>query len=291
MIRKHIPEPIKEKYRRMRASVLSLDLSKSKLFPQPEEELLASQDISMIVSIHDAPELTLRCLSSLEDYGGNAEIILVNDASQLEETVNLIRDFQQRNGWQVINHDEVLGHSRSCKDGSGLATRPYLCLLNSDTVVTPHSWWAAKEAFDLEPRIAVTGPSTSWARSKQAVPRAEYCRHYWTNNQIYAFAQKYVSKRPQRSWVDQPEVMGFAFFIRRNLWDQLGGFDQNLPDYGNETELCKRLLRSGYRVVWTPNSYIHHFGQSSYGRKGQEEISRRRLAAQAYIRSLNNTKD
>ena len=45
---------------------------------------------------------------------------------------------------------------------------------------------------------------------------------------------------------DQPEISGFAFFIRREVWENFGGFDEKLPDYGNESELCIRLLKSGY---------------------------------------------
>lgn len=61
---------------------------------------------------------------------------------------------------------------------------------------------------------------------------------------------------------------GFALFIRRSLWEQAGGFDQRLPDYGNEMELCRRIAEEGYRLVWIRNSYIHHFGQQSYRGNG-----------------------
>lgn len=285
---KFIPEPIREVYRKVRGKVLSLGLSQSIAFSQPGEELLASNDISVIVPIRDAPEVTSRCLSSLEDYGGNAEVILVNDASRLEETIHLICEVQQRNGWQVIDHDKRLGHSRSCEHGSQISTRKYLCFLNSDTVVTPWSWWAAKDAFEADPRIAVAGPSTSWTATKQSILRAEYCRRYWTNKQIYAFAQKYISKQPHRSWVDLPAVGGFAFFIRRSVWQEFKGFDTRLPDYGNETELCRRLSNAGFRITWTKNSYIHHFGRSSYGRTmTPHQIRTRSLASKVFIDSLH----
>lgn len=289
MLRKYIPESIKKPYRRIRAELLSIGLSRSGTFEQPEDEVRASKDISVIVAIHDSPKVTRRCLKSLEKYGANAEIILVDDGSQLQETIHLIRDYQQRNGWTLIRHDDPLGHSRSCEDGSRVATRSYLCFLNSDTVITPWSWRAAKEAFGSDSRIAVTGPATSYSATKQGIPRAEYCRNYWTNNQIYAFAKKYISKQSPKSLVDLPVVGGFAFFIRRLIWVESGGFDTRLPDYGNETELCKRLFKKGFRIVCTQNSYIHHFGQGSYGRvMSQDMMQEKRLAAQAYIDSLHD---
>ncbi len=278
-------------YRRLRADFLSLDLSKSEFFMQPEEELLASNSISVIIAIHDAPEVVQRCFESLERYAGNVEVILVDDGSQLQETIDLIREYQQRNGWTVIRHEKPLGHSRACKDGSQVATRPYLCFLNSDTIITPWSWKAAKEAFDSDQRIAVTGPATSRAATKQTIRRADYCRNYWTNSQIYAFAKKYVSKQLPKFWIDLPMVGGFAFFIRRTIWEEFGGFDPKLPDYGNESELCRRVLAHGLRVIWTRNSYIHHFGKVSYSRiAGENDIRQRSITAEDYINSLHRNR-
>jgi GT2 family glycosyltransferase len=271
----------------VRAKLLSIGLGQSMDIVQPREEILASSDISVIIAIHDSPKVTRRCLESVENYGANAQIILVDDGSRLQETIDIVHEYQERNGWTVIRHDKALGHSRSCEAGGRLVSRPYLCLLNSDTVVTPWSWQAAKEAFESDTKVAVTGPSTSRTSTKQTVWRAECCRNYWTDTQIYEFAKKYVSKRPSKTWVDLPYVGGFAFFIRHTLWKQLGGFDPNLPDYGNEVELCKRLRGLGLRIVWTQNSYIHHFGKGSYGRiMSQSKMKERRLAAKAPSRKM-----
>jgi GT2 family glycosyltransferase len=287
-LRKNTPEWLKEPYRQFRAGLLSIDLSRTGTFDQPQDEIQASQDISVVIAIHDSFEPTCRCLKSIERYGAKSEIVLVDDASELKETVNMIREYQERNSWKVIRHDKTMGHSQSCADGARVSTRPYLCFLNSDTFITPWSWAGAKQAFELDPRIAVTGPSTSWAGTKQKVRRAEYCRNYWTDNQSLAFAEKYVSSHRNAIPVDLYEVSGFAFFIRRIIWNDLGGFDLHLPDYGNESELCVRLSKRGFRIVWTQNSYIHHFGQKTFlATMGREQIVNRRLAAKAYIDRLH----
>jgi GT2 family glycosyltransferase len=284
MIQNHVPEWIKPIYRRARSCVLTLNLRALSSIAQPEEELLASSHISVIVPIHDAADVTQRCLQSLEVYGGNAEIVLMDDGSQLQETKDLIQQYGRRNGWGVLRHEVALGHSRSCEDGAAAASRPYLCFLNSDTVVTPCSWSSAVEAFAADAQIAVTGPSTSHSATVQTIRRANYCRDYWTNEQIYAFARQYTSRQLLRSWVDLPIVGGFAFFVRREIWDQFGGFDPELPDYGNESEFCRRLRARGYRVVWTKNGYIHHIGGSSYGKViGRAEIRRRQRYGRDYI--------
>ncbi|MFA5422304.1 MAG: glycosyltransferase family 2 protein [Phycisphaerae bacterium] len=264
--KKYLPEQVKRQYRRVRAAVLSAGLRVNGDYPQPQEELRASGDMSVIIPICDAPVVTARCLRSVERYGGDAEIILVNDGSEMPETIEIINDFQNRNGWKLINNPKRLGHTRVNNNAAKQATRTYLCLLNSDTVLTPWSWRGAAEAFEADENIAVAGPSTSRSSSTQQVSRASYCRMYWSDKQIWSFANKYVSSRPDRAWVDMDYVDGFAFFIRREIWEEMGGFNTEIPDYGNELELCERIRKKGYRIVWTANSYIHHFGKSSYGK-------------------------
>ena len=92
-MKKYIPNIVKDKIRYFRAQILSVGLSENKQFLQSDQELVSSSDFSVVVAIHDAPQVTLRCLKSLAKYGGNAEIILINDGSKLEETISIINEF------------------------------------------------------------------------------------------------------------------------------------------------------------------------------------------------------
>jgi GT2 family glycosyltransferase len=267
--------------------VMMRNFPRDKQFEQSTEDALASGSMSIIVPIHDAPVVTRRCLVSLEKYAAKAEIILVNDGSKLIETVNMIQHFADRNHWKFVHHEKPLGHSRASEAGADLATRPYLCLLNSDTVVTPSCWRLVKEAFELDERIAVAGPSTSNAGTThlQTLPIARYLCRYLNDNQICDLAGRLVAKCAHPLVSDQTFVCGFAFFIRLSLWNKFDGFDRNLPDYGNEDELGKRVLAEGYRLVWVRNAYIHHFGSQSYREVlGDKAISARIDTALAYIR-------
>ncbi len=240
--------------------------------------------MSIVVAVHDALEDTRRCLNSLEIFGGKAEVIIVDDGSKLESVKSLLDDFCSRNGWKLVRQAVPLGHSRASEAGVSVSTRPYVCLLNSDTVITPHSWMGIARAFDESPQIAVVGPSTSYTPTPQTVWRAYYCCPYWSDGEIWRFTEKYVARNKQEPVVDLPWAGGFAFFVRRAIWDKLGGFDKNLPDYGNELEFCRRLTQNGLRIVWSKASYIHHLGAASYGKTlGFKAISERRQQADSYI--------
>jgi GT2 family glycosyltransferase len=259
-------------------------LPRNKEFDQSLEDALASASLSIIVPVHDAPEVTKRCLTSLQKYAPKAEIILVDDGSKLQETNILLEDFATRNCWKLIRHPEPLGHSAACGAGAALATRPYLCLLNSDTVVTPWCWRLITQVFEDNPNIGVAGPSSSSAGNPQTLPLAFIPRHYLNDSQICEYARRLLAEYSDTILTDLPWISGFALFIRRSIWNQLGGFDRNLPDYGNDIELCRRVLGKGYRAVWVRNSYIHHFAVASYGNAiGVESVSARIRAAIAYI--------
>lgn len=268
--------------RRIRRALLSRGLPRNKVFEQSLEDMQASASFSIVVPIHDAPLVTKRCLASLERNATKSEIILLDDGSSLVETTRVIREFSDRNGWKVVWNGEARGHSAACAAGARMASRPYLCLLNSDTVATPWCWRAINRAFEAEAAIGIAGPSTSTSGNEQAI--AEPCRFYWNDSQICAFAERLTAAPPQPVIVDLRWVSGFAFFIRRRLWEELGGFDRNLPDYGNEIELCKRVTSLGYRTVWVRSSYIHHLGRQSYANEiGDHDIESRIRAAYQYI--------
>jgi len=278
------PRWARASYRSIRRWCLSFGLRSSGDFFLSAEERKASATMSVVIAVHDSPEVTERCLKSLERFGGESEIIIVDDGSQLQSTRCLLEEFSSRNGWRLIRNERAVGHSRASEAGVNTATRPYACLLNSDTVVTPRSWEGIVAAFDRSPKIAVVGPSTSQTVTAQVVPRAMYCRHDWSDEQIWDFGARYVDRHRDEELTDLPRVGGFAFFVRRTVWGELGGFDKNLPDYGNETEFCRRVLRLDLRVVWSKASYVHHLGSESYGRTlGLAEILRRGSEADAYV--------
>lgn len=283
-IRGLIPAQLGSCYRMLRSRLLTIGIRPRGPYVLSDQEKQASLKISVVVAVHDAPEVTNRCLTSLEVFGGEAEIIVVDDGSKLETTQRLLKETCARNHWRLVRNDKARGHSRASEDGVSISTRPYVCLLNSDTIVTSCSWWGLVQAFESDPAIAVCGPSTSHTFGPQVVHRALHCRHDWSNEQIWCFAEKYVARHIQEPVVDLPMVGGFAFFVRRTTWNEIKGFDANLPDYGNEREFCRRIRELNLRVVWSKAAYIHHLGSESYGRTlGRQEIIKRCVESTAYI--------
>jgi GT2 family glycosyltransferase len=274
---------------RLRARIISRGLSRNTAFEPAIEYKLASASMSIVVPIHDAPIVTLRALKSLERDAPMSEVILVDDGSRMAETARLIQEFSSRNRWSVVRNEEPSGHSAACAAGANRASRPYLCLLNSDTVVTPWCWRAIQEAFEAHPSIGIAGPCTSSSGNEQTLDIAAKCRLFWNDNQICAFAERLAAAPLQPVILELPWISGFALFIRRSLWETLGGFDHNLASYLNEVELCKRVANCGYRTVWVRSTYIHHLGSQTYPKLlRHSEVASALLPGLQYIRHRHN---
>ena len=158
----------------------------------------------------------------------------------------------------------------------------FYLLFEFDTVVTPWCWRLIEEEFRRDPAIGTVGPSTSASSNEQTLEQIIKQGPYMSDNQICAFASGLIEEVPVVTDLDW--LSGFAFFVRRSLWEEVGGFDENLPDYGNEKELCWRVAKMGYRNVWVRQAYIHHFGKQSYSKAiGSGEISARIHEAESYM--------
>jgi GT2 family glycosyltransferase len=58
--------------------------------------------------------------------------------------------------------------------------------------------------------------------------------------------------------MDVPYLSGCFMFLNLNIIKQVGLFDTNIFMYGEETDLCRRIIKAGYRTVFYPEAFIYH---------------------------------
>lgn len=80
-----------------------------------------------------------------------------------------------------------------------------------------------------------------------------------------------------------PMLSGAAMMVRREMIDQVGGFDERFQMYAEDNEWCLRIIRSGWRLMFDPAATVlHHGGQSAAQRWSQPERERVQMEA-AYL--------
>ena len=261
---RRLPISWQGKIEQMYIDLLSFGIGELHDPPMTLEDLKTTQQLSVIVPVHNAPDDTGRCLRSLELFAGEAEVILVDDGSTDPRASEVVRDIAVRNDWKMFRNEKSSFHSGACMSGAEHVTRPIMCLLNSDTVVTQHSWSLCVQALLDHPSLKAVGPRTSDGYTTQNDTRARRCRYVWSDQQIFWYAQRLYqrySMRPPRTI--NRFVTGAALFLRREDWTRVGGFNGCRQHIGNDVDLCLKLTAIDGWIGVCDGAYVHHLGGRS----------------------------
>ncbi len=157
---------------------------------------------------------------------------------------------------------------------SPAAPARFIYFLNPDTELLPGSLWALYRGIDQDGTIGVIGPQLRYAdgalqSSRRRFPgpltgffestwlERTWPRNPWTRH--YHLADWPADARQDVDW-----LVGAALLVRGEALTALGGFDPQFFMYSEETDLCRRIRRAGWRVVYDPAAIvIHAEGRSS----------------------------
>ena len=206
---------------------------------------LITPSIDVVIPVYNAPVLTKHCIDSVITHLGKSiqKIIIQDDASDTK-TRNMLDDLHYEST-QVYHAKENNGFGKSVNEAIGRSEASYVLVLNSDTIVRENFLPSLCLALETDPQLAVIIPSGN---------------HYSAFN-----LDQYA--RQTGNYILTHRLTGYAFLIRRSVFQEIGGFDSVFGrGYYEDIDLGRRLNHSGWRIGVSPNSYIYHKGGGSFGR-------------------------
>ena len=229
---------------------------------------MPSSGISIVVPTRDTRDLTLRCLATVAAAvtAIPAEVILVDDGSGDGTAAAVERQFPQT---RVIRHDISRGFTASANAGLRLATHPLMLLLNSDTEVTRGAIDAVARAFAADARLGVAGAQLVYpdGRGQWSGGRAPTLSWLFAESSGLARALAHMPGyrviRPltAASNRDVDWVTGAALALRREVWADVGPFDEAFRIYAQDLDFCLRARDRGWNVrVIAASRIVHHHG-------------------------------
>ena len=213
--------------------------------------------ITIIVPIKNQYQIVQKCLESLERHYKDEEVVMIDDGSTEEDLKKYLSQKCTNNKWKLIQNLVSQGHILARKQGIAFSSCENIILLNSDTIVTNNSLNILCKVLDENPKIGVCGPSTSSISSEQMIRGLYEKRFVLREDEIEKIA---LDLEKNEGIIDINLVDGFCLAMKRSVFNELGGFDEVLRDYGNEKEYEIRCRRSGWRTVWVRHSFVHYFG-------------------------------
>lgn len=218
---------------------------------------------SVIISVLNEADFTFQCLKSLfREIDLTAdEVIVVNNAST-DSTTKMLDCFQ---GFiRVINNETNQGFVGAGNQGASLAVGQYLVFLNNDTVVMPG--WLTNLLDTIEKDLSIGAVGSMFLYPDHKIREAGSI--IWKTGE--AFHYGWGKSPDDRRYNFQREVdycSGASLLIRRNLFEQLGGFDRRYePAYYEDVDICFGVRSLGYKVVYQPRSRLIHFEGVTAGR-------------------------
>ncbi len=215
---------------------------------------------SVIVVAYNAAEYLHPCMESLlATVSPDDEIIVVDNASTDGGAGMLESAFP---GVCVVRSDVNLGFGGGNNLGARTAAGRYLAFINPDTVALPGWLDALVSALDADP---AAGLATSKILLLNDSQRINTCGNEVHFSGLTLCRGMGLEATCLDKSVEVPAVSGAAFLLRRELFDALGGFDESLFMYMEDTDLSWRARLLGNRCVYVPGSVILHDYRLRFG--------------------------
>lgn len=215
------------------------------------------QKLSIIIVNYKTPDLTLRCLTSVyKNSICDIETIVVDNFSEDNSAEIIKKTFPQIT---IIENQSNEGFGRANNTGIAHANGKYILLLNSDIVVEENTIDKCLQYIENEPNTGVLG--CKLVNSDGTLQKSVY---YNTSGFVEIFRNNFLlNKLYKFKDIDMQAVMGSFMLFEKTTFIEAGGFDPDFFMYCEEVELCRRILKTGKKIIYFTEVCAMHLHQGS----------------------------
>lgn len=230
-------------------------------------------NVSILIVNYNTKDLLKQLLISIRENVRKVsfEVIVVDNNSN-DGSCELIKNrFSDVN--LIINESNV-GFSKANNQAAKLAKGKYLLFLNSDTIICENALERMVAFLEKEESTAVVGckllnKDNSLQRSCGIFPNLQTEFYFRTFlNRVFPTSKIFGSFK-LGSWdyssISQVDwVSGACLMIRKKIFDEIGGFDEQLYMYYEDADLCLRVKKLGLKIYFIPDAYLYHLYGGSW---------------------------
>lgn len=224
--------------------------------------------VTIIIPTKDKADYVKRCVSSIESKtkteGFSYEIVIVNHESKDQETLNYFDSI--RNAYTILDYSGDFNYSKINNFAVQNTQSDYLLFLNNDTEVINEEWLYEMLQIFEEKNIGAVGAKLLF-ENNTIQHAGVYIHEHATGGHIYRGLREDTPGYMNRIKIvnNVSGVTAACLLIKREVFEMVGGFDENLVVAFNDVDLCLKLLDRGYRNVYTPYSQLYHYESMSRG--------------------------
>lgn len=239
--------------------------------------------LSIIIVNYKVKNQLIECISSIYRYplNQNYEIIVVDN----DEEKNIGKDLKKK--FPKVKYIESYGNSGyggGCNLGAKYSKGNILFFLNPDTKVFDRTLNNLYDFINKNKKVGIISPLLVHSDMKpfslqgtrkltplKAIFSLSFINKYFPNNPI---SKNYWLRDWDKKNAKEVDVIpGTAFMISRNLFMEVGGFDEFFFLYFEEFDFCNRIKELGYKIYIDPRAKLYHeWGASTNKIKNLKKI-------------------
>ena len=220
-------------------------------------------ETTIIIPCKDNVQYTKACIESIiRNTTASYNITIVDDGSG-PETQNFL---EKKTPYKIIRNEKSLGFPAACNLGMRAVKSDFFVIMNNDVEVTKN--WLTLLLYNMKQnqRLGILGPITN----RISGPQKDCCAGYTTREGLEKHAAAVNNRKPPRLEY-YPRIVFFCVLIRTELYNKIGGLDQNFG-LGNfeDDDYCLRAIHAGWNCAIDYNVFIHHYGSKTFKKMGRE---------------------
>jgi GT2 family glycosyltransferase len=245
--------------------------------------------VSIIIPTKDNLRLLKRCITSLierTDYE-KYDITIVDTGSQNPETWQYYKEIELETPVSIIQYEGEFNYSVVNNIGARASNGQYLLFLNNDVEILDSDWLDELVRWSELPEIGVVGakllyPNHSIQHMGVILGLGGHAGHVFLGadeNEI----GPYGSANWYRNFL---AVTSACMMVDRDIFDQVGGFDEAYQLVFSDIDFCIRIVEIGYRVAVSPFArLIHRVGSTRLRYSPGSDLARSFSSLLPYLES------
>ena len=242
-------------------------------------------DLSIIIINWNGGSLLTRCIETIVSSAPQVsyEIVIVDNASSDDSVAELkasevAAQMIAKEQLRIVFNSENRGFGAANNQAFALTDSPFVFLLNLDTEVRPGTIDTLLQKLTSDPKIGACGPKLLNAdgTTQTSVFFNPPCVWHTILSQLWLY--RLLPRRFRGElllgwhWSHDrersvPMLGGAAILAKREVIEEVGGFNERFHMYAEDNEWCWRITKSDWRLMFVPEAILLHHGAQSSGKR------------------------
>ena len=231
-------------------------------------KILGTPLVSILIPNYEHWKTLKKCIDSIMSLStyDNYEIIIIENNSKGKDTFDYYASLKDNEKIRIVTWEGKFNYSAINNFGFKYTKGEYILLLNNDIEVISPNWIEEMLMFTQRKDVGAVGAMLYYKNNRiqhagvllglRGV--ANHAHYRWQRNS-YGYCNRLITVQ------NYSAVTAACCMIPRHVFEEINGLDESFEVAFNDVDMCMRIRKAGYLIVWTPYAELYHYESESRG--------------------------